>query len=81
MKTKHIFYSVLACTLMLSSCDLEVTPVSEIPEDAYWKTEMDAANALNALYSTLQGPDLLDEVCTDNAHSHNHGKVLLNLFR
>lgn len=70
MKTKHIFYSVLACTLMLSSCDLEVTPVSEIPEDAYWKTEMDAANALNALYSTLQGPDLLDEVCTDNAHSH-----------
>lgn len=56
--------------LSLTSCDLEVTPPSNISKDKFWKNEKDAEHALNALYAELPGMDIWDEMCTDNAHSH-----------
>lgn len=60
----------LSTSLLLNSCDLEVIPPSSIAAESFWKTDKDAWYALNACYATLEGADILDELCTDNAHSH-----------
>lgn len=55
---------------MLVACDLDVIPPADVSAENYWQTEKDAWYALNACYSTLDGIDIWDELCTDNAHSH-----------
>ena len=69
----NIKYTALALLLgstSLTSCDLEVTPPSDISTESFWKTEKDAWNGLNALYGQLPGMDIWDEMYTDNSHSH-----------
>lgn len=71
MKNKTI-YILSFVVLLFSGCDLDLNSPSEIVENNFWKTEKDAWYALNACYSQL--PDyldgMLDEMTTDNAHSH-----------
>lgn len=67
---KSIILALLLGSTSLVSCDLEVTPPSDISTGSFWKTEKDAWNALNALYGEIRGMDIWDEMYTDNAHSH-----------
>lgn len=55
---------------VMVACDLDVVPPADVAAVNYWKTEKDAWYALNACYSTLDGLDIWDEMCTDNSHSH-----------
>ena len=61
----------LCLTGALTACDLDVVPPADIAAENFWQTEKDAWYALNTCYSTLDGVDIWDELCTDNAHSHN----------
>ena len=70
MKNINVIILFVLGLLQLVSCDMEVVPPSEISEQSFWKTEKDAWYALNACYSKLQGFDIYDEMCVDNAHSH-----------
>ena len=80
MKTKYIKHlAVLGMlTLGVSSCDLGVVPPDAISADSYWKTEQDAWYAMNEIYANGM-PDFIDgisdEMYTDNAHSHKHGRA------
>lgn len=70
---KKITFSILIAAALLNSltsCRTDVEPGSEIASETYWKTENDAFLALNSCYSALPGFDILDEMATDNAHSH-----------
>ena len=60
----------LCLTGALTACDLDVVPPADIAAENFWQTEKDAWYALNTCYSTLDGVDIWDELCTDNAHSH-----------
>lgn len=62
-----IFFSL---GVILSSCDMEVTPPAEIVAENFWETEKDAWYALNSCYATMPALDIWDEMTTDNAHSH-----------
>src|SRR4051794_30633927 len=58
INNKGGFY-VLACSLLLatSSCKksfLDVPPQAQIPGQAFWKTQQDATNAVNAMYANLR---------------------------
>lgn len=64
----------LCLTGALTACDLDVVPPADIAAENFWQTEKDAWYALNTCYATLDGVDIWDELCTDNAHSHNLGK-------
>ncbi len=68
MKLEYIMAFILTC--IVSSCNLDVVPPSDISTETFWKDEIDAKNALNAVYAQLPGMDIWDEMCTDNAHSH-----------
>lgn len=60
----------LCLTGALTACDLDVVPPADIAAENFWQTEKDAWYALNTCYATLDGVDIWDELCTDNAHSH-----------
>ena len=52
-----VFY-LLACSLLLitSGCKksfLDVPPQGQTPGQAFWKTQQDATNAVNAMYANL----------------------------
>ncbi|MCS2973275.1 hypothetical protein NXW91_23750 [Bacteroides fragilis] len=50
-----------------------------LQQKTFWQTEKDAWYALNTCYATLDGVDIWDELCTDNAHSHKTlGRKLRN---
>ncbi len=70
LNIKYTALALLLGSISFTSCDLEVTPPSDISTESFWKTEKDAWNALNALYGQLPGMDIWDEMYTDNAHSH-----------
>lgn len=68
-KIKNIIaLAILASTF--TACDLDVVPPSDIAVENFWKTEKDAWYGLNACYSSMDGLDIWDELCTDNGHSH-----------
>lgn len=71
MKTKleNILTFVLFAAAF-TACDLEVIPPANIAAENFWKTEKDAWYGLNACYANMDGVDIWDEICTDNAHSH-----------
>ena len=76
-KIKNIIaLAILASTF--TACDLDVVPPSDIAVENFWKTEKDAWYGLNACYSSMDGLDIWDELCTDNGHSINLGKATLN---
>ncbi|MCS2776632.1 hypothetical protein NXW80_21550 [Bacteroides fragilis] len=52
----------------MTACDLDVVPPADIEAENFWQTEKDAWYALNTCYATLDGVDIWDELCTDNAH-------------
>lgn len=58
--------------LFLSSCDLDIISPSDMVKENFWKTENDAWYALNSCYSGLPtfSGGMIDEMTTDNAHSH-----------
>lgn len=72
MKTIYKYLGILLGALALSSCNLDLTSPSEIGETSFWKSEKDAWFALNACYSELPTylGGMMDEMTTDNAHSH-----------
>lgn len=70
MKLNYITFSALFCAALATSCDLEVTPPSDISTETFWKNENDAWSALNGVYAQMPGFDIWDEMYTDNAHSH-----------
>lgn len=71
MNLKIRNWTVLGFTAVaFAACDLDVTPPSDISAESFWKTEKDAWYGLNACYAEMQGFDIWDEMCTDNAHSH-----------
>lgn len=57
-------------TVIFVSCDLDVTPPSDISPENFWKDEKDAWYGLNSCYGRIPGMDIWDEMSTDNAHSH-----------
>ena len=65
-------YLTLAVSLgaVVTSCDLEVVPPSNLSTSSFWATAEDAWNGLNGVYGQMNGPDIWDEMYTDNAHSH-----------
>ncbi|MCS2254239.1 hypothetical protein NXW24_20840 [Bacteroides fragilis] len=42
-----------------------------LQQKTFGRLKKDAWYALNTCYATLDGVDIWDELCTDNAHSHN----------
>lgn len=72
MKLKIVAKLVLCCSVaaLVSSCDLEVIPPTEIAAENFWKTEKDAWYGLNACYAQMPGFNITSELYTDNAHSH-----------
>lgn len=69
MKRFNIYILIILGTL--ASCsDLDVVPPSSITSENFWKDEKDAWYALSACYSDMKGFDILDELTTDNGHSH-----------
>lgn len=64
----------LCLTGALTACDLDVVPTADIAAENFWQTEKDAWYALNTCYATLDGVDIWDELCTDNAQAINLGK-------
>lgn len=70
MKLKYITFSALIGASLVTSCDLEVIPPSDISTETFWKNETDAWSALNGVYAQMPGFDIWDEMYTDNAHSH-----------
>lgn len=51
MKLNYITFSALFCAALATSCDLEVTPPSDISTETFWKNENDAWSALNGVYA------------------------------
>lgn len=72
MKNKDIKNIIALCfvALSFSACDMDVIPPSEIAAENFWKTEKDAWYALNTCYAQMPSTGLVDEICTDNGHSH-----------
>ena len=57
MKLKHIFTASLsACVLGLSSCDLNITPDSYIPDGSFYKNEAEMNTAVIGCYGGMQAP-------------------------
>ena len=57
MKLKHIFTASLsACVLGLSSCDLNITPDSYIPDGSFYKKEAEMNTAVIGCYGGMQAP-------------------------
>ena len=68
-KIKNII-TVVILAGAFTACDLDVVPPSDIAVENFWKTEKDAWYGLNSCYANMDGLDIWDELCTDNAHSH-----------
>lgn len=68
---KYIIYIFLVA-ISFSSCDLDLASPSEIVQEEFWVTENDAWYAVNACYAGLPSfsAGMIDEMTTDNAHSH-----------
>lgn len=70
MKKINIIKSLLFSALFVSACKMDLLPTDQIATDKFWHTESDAWYGLNACYSTLPGFNIMDDLYTDNAHSH-----------
>lgn len=68
---KYIIY-IFLIAISFSSCDLDLASPSEIVQEEFWETENDAWYAVNACYAGLPSfsSGMIDEMTTDNAHSH-----------
>ena len=69
MKTKflHIAAALLFSTAISSCSDfLDRTPLEELSDASFWKTEADAIMAVNDLYGCLPGLDQDDDINSDN---------------
>jgi hypothetical protein len=84
MKPKKIRYTALlfalTVTLSLTSCDgdlLETIPNDRLSVDVFWKTENDAKLAVNALYTDLDGTNIVGwDALTDIAHTNQNFNIL-----
>lgn len=76
-KTFYISIAFLVGTTSIISCrkDLLVTvPTDRISSEIYWKTDLDATNAVNAIYPYIDGPNiLLWDGFSDIAHFNTTG--------
>lgn len=71
MKINFKYLTLAVCLgAAVTSCDLEVVPPSNLSTSSFWATAEDAWNGLNGVYGQMNGPDIWDEMYTDNAHSH-----------
>lgn len=61
---------VISLSSVVTSCDLEVIPPSDLSTSSFWRNADDAWNGLNGVYAQMNGADIWDEMYTDNAHSH-----------
>lgn len=67
---------IILAGLILTSCDMDVTPPDTISPETYWNTEADAVSYLNTIYNsarTSSNAVMYQDVFTDdvyNRHSH-----------
>jgi hypothetical protein len=70
----------LTTTLSLTSCDrdlLETIPNDRLSVDVFWKTENDAKLAVNALYTDLDGVNIVGwDALTDIAHTNQNFNIM-----
>src|ERR1700712_2667934 len=73
MKLSNL-YIVVAAFTFLSSCKrelLDTVPNDRLATDLFWKTESDAKLAVNALYTDLDGTNIISwDALTDIAHTN-----------
>ncbi|WP_270090820.1 RagB/SusD family nutrient uptake outer membrane protein [Sphingobacterium sp. SYP-B4668] len=67
---KITLYALLILGVFTSCTKLDVVPPSAITPENFWKNEKDAWYGLNSCYADMKGFDILDELTTDNGHSH-----------
>ena len=80
MKLKHIFTASLsACVLGLSSCDLNITPDSYIPDGSFYKNEAEMNTAVIGCYGGMQAPLniewTLTELRADNTRMNSNSST------
>ncbi len=82
MKTNQLKYIILSLALSsvtLVSCDkdlLETVPNDRLSVDVFWKTELDAKLAVNALYTDLDSTNIITwDALTDIAHTNQNFDV------
>ncbi|GAA0877445.1 RagB/SusD family nutrient uptake outer membrane protein [Algoriphagus jejuensis] len=72
--TRNIFAGLISLGF-LTSCELDLQPISEIGEGSFYQTDADFNTAMVAAYSGLQAPILnewaLTELRSDNTRLHN----------
>ncbi|MBP1651037.1 MAG: carbohydrate-binding protein SusD [Bacteroidetes bacterium] len=75
MKIRNTIYLFLGMTLMACRENLLVTvPTDRISSEIYWKTDADVTNAVNAIYTYLDGGNLLYwDGLTDIGHFNTTG--------
>lgn len=68
LSKKNIWVFLLAA--LVTACNLDVVPPSQIASENFWRTEKDAWYGLNACYAQLPAFQITEELYTDNGHSH-----------
>ena len=66
---------LIICTGVLSACDLDLQPISEIGEGNFYQTDADFNTAVVACYNGMQAPIInewaMTELRSDNTRLHN----------
>ena len=80
MKLKHIFIvSLSTCLPGLSSCDLNITPDSYIPDSSFYKNEAEMNTAVIGCYGGMQAPLniewTLTELRADNTRMNSNSST------
>jgi starch-binding outer membrane protein, SusD/RagB family len=66
---KNIILSLLVCTVVMLGCDdgLNIAPTNSVTEDFYWNRVVDAEQAVNGVYSHMDGRTMTLDNRTDIA--------------
>lgn len=85
MKLSNMIYRILIVVILVSFCGcekdlLDTFPRNELQNDGFWKSEIDAINAVNAMYEFLPGYTEVEwDRFTDLATTNNPASAMIQI--